>query len=120
MTCVLSYTVLSRIGRADIEAIYLIDLVALIFFVVRFTIPVLMMAHLRTGFSRLRNAGVGVLVNNDTNPENVNKTTIFLTEIKESQSAARPLNLYDITSSTLLSFASLTVSYIIFLLQSSK
>lgn len=121
MTCVLSYTVLSRVGKAEIEAaVCLVDSVALIFFLVRFVIPVLMMAHLRTGFDRLRKAVVGFLVNNDTNPEKVNQATIFLKTIKASQSAARPLNLYDITPSTLLSFASLTVSYVIVLLQSSK
>jgi len=121
MTCVLSYTVLSRIGRADIGCVVnLVDFIALIFFIVRFTIPVMMMTHLRTGFDRLRKAIVGVFVNNDSNPEILKQAFIFLTKIKESQSAARPLNLYDITPSTLLSFASLTVSYVIVLLQSSK
>jgi len=121
MTCVLSYTVLSRIGRTDLgTGVNLVDFVSLIFFIVRFTIPVLMMGHLRTGFDRLRKAIVGVFINNDSNPEIMKQAFLFLTKIKESQSAARPLNLYDITPSTLLSFASLTVSYIIVLLQSSK
>jgi len=115
MTCVLSYTVLSRIRGADLDVVFYF--IGLITFAGRFAIPVLMMSHLRTGFNRLKKAVVEVL-DSDSCPEKLHQATIFLTKIKESQSAARPLNLYDITPSALLSFASLTVSYVIVLLQS--
>jgi len=116
VTCVLSYTTLSRISGADREVIFYF--MGLIMFLGRFIIPVLMTAHLRTGYDRLRKAVVGLLSNSESNPKKVNKVTVLLTQIKEAQSAARPLNLYDITPSTLISFASLTVSYVIVLLQS--
>ena len=115
VTCVLSYTVLSRISGADLDVVFYF--MSLIGFIGRLTIPVLMTSHLRTGFNRLKKAVVELLVT-DSSPEILREAKIFLTQIKESQSAARPLNLYDITPSTLLSFASLTVGYVIVLLQS--
>jgi len=108
----MSYTVLSSIKGARVEILFFF--LTLIMCIARYTIPVLMTAHLRTGFDRLRKAVVALLVNNDTNLEKVNRATIFLTQIKEINTAARPLNIYDL----LLFFASLTVGYVIVLLQS--
>jgi len=115
MTCVLSYTVLSRMSRADLDVVFYF--MSLIGFIGRLMIPILMTSHLRTGFNRLKKAVVEVL-SFDISPEKLHQAKTFLTQIKESQTAARPLNLYDITPSTLLSFASLTVGYVIVLLQS--
>ena len=115
MTCVLSYTVLSRMGGAGRDVIFYF--MGLIAFIGRFAIPVLMTSHLRSGFNRLKKAVFEVL-DSDTSPEKQHQAKIFLTLIKESHAAARPLNLYDIKPSTLLSFASLTVGYVIVLLQS--
>jgi len=116
MTCTLSYNMLSGIGGGGRGTfIYLLSLIT---YIGHFTVPVLMTAHLRTGFHRLRNAVVGVL-NAENSKEEMRGAKLFLTTMEVSQqSAARPLNLYDITPSTLLYFASLTVSYVIVLLQS--
>jgi len=77
-----------------------------------------MTAYLRTDFDRLRNAVVGLL-NAENSKEEMRGAELFLTTMKVSQqSATQPLNLYDITPSTLLYFVSLTVSYVIVLLQS--
>ncbi len=118
MTCVMFYTVLSSIKGARVEVLFFF--LTLIMCIGRFTIPLLMTAHLRTGFDRLKKAVVRLLVNNDTNLEKVNRANIFLTQINESRTAARPLNLYDVTPSTLLSFVSLTVGCVIVLLQSKS
>jgi len=115
MTCVMCYTVLSRMSGADLDVVFYF--LGLTTFAGRFAIPVLMTSHLSTGFNRLKKAVVEML-DSDTSPEKFHQAKIFLTQIKESQTAARPLNLYDITPSTLLSFASLTVGYVIVLLQS--
>jgi len=115
MTCVLSYTILSGFSGGGREI--LVYLFALITYIGHFAIPVLMTAHLRTGFDRLRSALVGVL-NSEKSADKMRAAKLLLTTMRVNQSAARPLNLYDITPSTLLSFASLTVGYVIVLLQS--
>jgi len=116
MTCTLFYITLSDIDGGGREVvIYFLSLMA---YIGHFTVPVLMTAHLRTGFDRLKNAVVRVL-NAENSKEEMRGAKLFLTTMDVSQqSAARPLNLYVITPSTLLYFASLTVSYVIVLLQS--
>ena len=58
------------------------------------------------------------MLNSEKSADKMRAAKLLLTTMKVNQSAARPLNLYDITPSTLLSFASLTVGYVIVLLQS--
>lgn len=117
MICSLMYTILSmmRCPKVDVYGYIAVFIV----YIMRLIVCTLMASHLVYSFVELKES-LAVTISNETmSHEECNRAVLLLARMKESSMTARPLNLYEITPTTLLTIASLIVSYVIVLLQSN-
>lgn len=116
MVCTLLYILLSTFRQPD-HVTWISYFFGMMAFVVPLLVSTLMAAHLHISAGRLRLV-VSIALNREIlDPEESVRATHFLSRMKESPLAARPLNLYDMKPSTLLTITSLTITYVIVLLQ---
>ena len=120
MNCAQLYTVLSTMRNADFDTVvYFFGFVS---FCIRMLIFNLMAAHLSNSFYIFKNELSSILLSCNKSSaammshDDFEQLKLFC--IHMSPIVARPLNLYQINSSILLSIASLKISYVIVLLQS--
>lgn len=115
MNCVLIYTVLSTLREPD----WMTLIIGSGTFVYSFRLVTtnLLTARLVPSHEKLKNSVLTLLISKSIGPEDKKLFTLFSHRMNNPM-AAKPLGLYHIGPSTLVTIASLTVSYVIVLLQS--
>ena len=117
MICTLAYAALGTLKEADWKTYAYAA--GLLLYIVRLLTSVLLTGQLHTSSQELIEAVSIDMVNYDTfcGEEYYRSAILFLNRMNQSRLVARPLNLFDVTPSTLLSVSGLIISYVIILLQ---
>ena len=116
--CSLTYAILSQVRTLELTSLALYIFI-LAYCIMRVVYPILMQDRLKQSFNQLKSTLTVFLSDHWlslTDGERFIATTM-LNRFQEGSLIASPLGLYNIERSLLLSFLSLTVSYIIILLQ---
>lgn len=116
MVCALLYTVTSTIKVIDLNM--LLYLSGLILFIARMMICNLMASHLSSSYVKLKVVlAKAVCTNERMDPAERKRVQHLLSWMSQTPLCARPLNIYCITPSNLMTVSSLVISYVIVLLQ---
>jgi hypothetical protein len=118
MICVMAYSMLYHIHVSPIDAVIFFSGFAT--FALLLTVGHLLAAKLNSAALSFRSTLSSLMSRHSVHltKTEFNVTFTFLVRLQEDQLAARPLNLYTVTASNLLTFTTLIISYVIVLLQS--
>lgn len=119
MICALLYNILKTFRDPNADTVRFS--IGFVFFVLRLTVPILMASHLHTSSFKLR-AALSAAITNEAivmnSEESSHRSILLLNWMNQNPLAARPLNLYNIHPTILMTMTSLVISYVIVLLQS--
>ena len=117
MIVVLLYSIFHQIQRSRIDA--LIFFSAIIPYSYLLLINHLLSAQLSSASSKLKFTLSSMMARNclRLTKEDLSIASIFLSHLQEDKLAARPLNLYSINNSSILTLTSIIISYVMVLLQ---
>ena len=117
LICCLTFMSLSNSKDFEIDKVATIFIT--IIFIYRFVSCLLISAELHNSSSKLKGTASSLLSRNchKMSKEERDLTVLFINRLQDHQLAARPLGLYGVSNSILLSILSLTVSYVIILVQ---
>jgi len=116
--CAMSYNILKTFKGPDGDTINFS--LATTFYVLRLTIPILMTSHLHTSSFKLRST-LSAAISNETilDSEENHRAILLLNRMNQNPLAARPLDLYNINPTILMTMTSLIISNVIVLIQSN-